>query len=83
VTKSKGAAEKLAKQLESQLSDANAKLDESSRNINELSSAKSKNQTEAADLGRQLEEAESQLSQLTKAKQALQKQLEEAKAALE
>ena len=44
---------------------------------------KSRLQQESNELGRQLEEAESQISQLTKAKQALQKQLEEARANLE
>jgi len=75
--------EKAAKQLETQLSELNAKLEHSSREITELSAVKSRTLVETAEHGRQLEEAELQLTQLTKAKHALSKQLEDSKAALE
>lgn len=78
-----GNADKLSKQLEAQLAELNAKLDQSHRDIQELNNAKSKAQAENADLLHKLEEAESQLNQLSKAKQALGKTLEESKAALE
>ena len=78
-----GNAEKAAKQLESQLAELNAKLELSSREITELSAVKSRTQVETVEHGRQLEEAETQVNQLTKAKQALTKQLEESKVALE
>ena len=76
-------ADKIGKQLEAQLNEVNAKLDQAMREIQELNGAKTRAQTEATDLARKLEEAESQLNQLLKAKQALGKSLEEAKAALE
>jgi len=78
-----GGADKNTKQLEAQLAELNAKLEQALRDIQELTSAKSKAQAEATDLGRKLEEAESQLNQLTKAKQTMTKQLEEAKAGVE
>jgi len=76
-------SDKSSKQLESQLSELNAKFEQASREIQELNGAKSRAQAEAADLGRKLEEAESQVNQFNKAKQAVSKSLEEAKAALE
>lgn len=78
-----GNADKIAKQLEGQLSELNAKYEQAARDILELNSQKSRSAAECAEHSRQLEEAESQVNQLTKAKQALTKQLEEAKAALE
>jgi len=78
-----GGSDKNTKMLESQLAELNAKLEQAQRDIQELTSAKSKAQAEATDLGRKLEEAESQLNQLNKAKQTLSKQLEEAKAGVE
>jgi len=78
-----GGSDKNTKQLEAQLAELNAKLEQALRDIQELTSAKSKAQAEATDVGRKLEEAESQLNQLTKAKQTMSKQLEEAKAGVE
>ncbi|XP_014676451.1 PREDICTED: myosin heavy chain, muscle-like [Priapulus caudatus] len=77
IKKSKGQSEKLAKALEGQLGEANAKLDESSRVINDMNAQKSKSSNEINDLQRQLEEAESQLNQLTRVKAQLASQLEE------
>ena len=59
------AAEKMAKNLEAQLNELNARLDDSSRNLNDMTSQKSRAASDAANLGRQLEEAESQIAQLT------------------
>ena len=73
----------MSKQLESQLGELNAKLDDSAREISELQNQKSRLQAENSDLTRQLEEAESQVNQLTKAKQNLTRCLEEAKGSLE
>ena len=78
-----GNADKLTKQLEAQLAELNAKLEQSAREIVELNTAKSRTQAESAEHVRQIEEAESQINQLTKFKQNMGKQLEEAKASLE
>jgi septation ring formation regulator EzrA len=77
------AAEKLCKQIEAQVSEANAKLDESARQLSDLGGKSGKSSAEVQEIQRQLEEAESQLSQLAKAKQALQKQLDETRSQLE
>ena len=69
-------AEKLTKSLELQLSEVNAKLDESSRHQSGMQSNHSRTQSELHDLNQQLEEVESQASQLQKQKVQLQKQLE-------
>lgn len=76
-------AEKVSKQLESQLSEANSRIDEANRIIADLNSGKSRLQSEAADLTRQLEEAESRVGQLTKEKSSLASQLDEAKRSIE
>ena len=78
-----GNADKVTKQLEAQLAELNAKLEQSAREIVELNSVKARSQAESAEHSRQIEEAESQINQLTKFKQNLSKQLEEAKASLE
>lgn len=78
-----GSSDKVTKALEAQISELTAKLEQAQREIQELTSSKSRAQAEATDLGRKLEEAESQLNQLTKAKQALTKSLEEAKGSAE
>ena len=83
VTDVQGAAEKFGKTVESQLNDANNKLDEYNRNIQELTSMKGRMDSENSDLNRQLEDIESQLTQMTRAKQTMQKQLEEARGNLE
>lgn len=76
-------AEKVSKQLESQLSEANSRIDEANRIIADLNSGKSRLQTEGSDLTRQLEEAESRVGQLTKEKSSLASQLDEAKRSVE
>jgi len=83
ITGVQGNAEKLTKQLEAQLAELNAKLEQSAREIVELNSVKARTQAENAEHVRQIEEAESQLNELTRLKQTLGKQLEETKASLE
>lgn len=73
----------MAKALEGQLSEANAKLDEATRTINDMNAQKSRLAAENNDLMRQVEEAESQVNQLTKVKSQLASQLEEAKSSVE
>jgi len=78
-----GGAEKAQKQLEAQLAELNARLEQSAREISELTAVKTRAQAEIAEHGRLIEDSESQINQLTKLKQTLGKQLEEAKASLE
>jgi len=78
-----GNADKVTKQLEAQLAELNAKLEQSAREIVELNSVKARAQADSVEHVRQIEEAESQINQLTKLKQNMSKQLEEAKASLE
>jgi len=82
-TTGQGQAEKIAKNLESQLAELNAKLEQSARELVDLNAFKSRSQSENAELARQLEEAEGNVTQLTRLKQTLSKQLDEAKGALE
>jgi chromosome segregation ATPase len=78
-----GMSEKMSKQVEAQISDLNAQLEESQRTISDLNSSKSRMQNENADLTRQLEDAESRLNQLAREKSNLASQLDEAKRSLE
>ena len=72
-------ADKLNKQLESHNSEANGKLEQLTRDVNELKGQKSHAQMEIVELTRQLEESESAVNQLTKTKQSLTKKLDETK----
>ena len=72
-------ADKLNKQLESQLAELNNKFDVTQRELNDATAQKNHAQSEVSDLSRQLEEAENEVSQLSRAKQALTKKLDEAK----
>ena len=76
-------ADKAAHQLEAQLSESNARLDEAQRQIAELSSQKSRMVQENSDLQRQLEEAESGGSALTKLRAQLAAQLDDLKRQVE
>lgn len=67
------------KQLEVQLADAQFKVDEMNRTLNDLDGGKKKLAVENSELQRQLEESESQVAQLNKIKASLATQLEEAK----
>jgi len=75
--------DKATKQLDGQIAELTAKLEQALREIQDLTSQNGKSQAESTDLGRKLEEAESQLNQLGKVKQTLTKSLENAKGALE
>ena len=59
-------AEKMCKTHEVHLAELQAKIDEQSRSMSELSSTKSKMMNENDDVHSQLEDAESQLGQLSK-----------------
>merc|ERR1711868_135500 len=72
-----------AKNLEAQLSEVNAKLDECSRNISDANQSKGRVLSENADVARQLEEAEAAVQKLNKEKFFLTKTLEEAKVNLD
>ena len=76
-------SEKMSKQVEAQMAELNAKIDESNRTIQDLQSTKARMQNESTDLGRQLEDAESRISQFNKERQALQAQLDDARRSLE
>ncbi|KAL1779602.1 myosin-3 [Sigmodon hispidus] len=79
VSKSK----KICRTLEDQLSEARGKNEETQRSLSELTTQKSRLQTEAGELSRQLEEKESIVSQLSRSKQAFTQQIEELKRQLE
>lgn len=71
------AAEKTAKQIQQQISESTAKLDELNRTLNDFDSTKKKYLAENNDLQRQIEEAENQIGQLSKLKLSLTNQLED------
>ena len=73
----KAGADKLSKSLESQMNELNDKLDQSQRQINELSADKSRLTNANNDLQRQLEEAQEAANNFGKSKSSLGKQLEE------
>uniref|UniRef100_A0A2K6TPI9 Myosin heavy chain 3 n=1 Tax=Saimiri boliviensis boliviensis TaxID=39432 RepID=A0A2K6TPI9_SAIBB len=75
--------EKICRTLEDQLSEARGKNEEIQRCLSELTTQKSRLQTEAGELSRQLEEKESIVSQLSRSKQAFTQQIEELKRQLE
>lgn len=77
--KAKSNNEKLAKQLELQVAELQAKCDEQVRQLADYGGLKSRLQGESGDLLRQLEDAESQINALNRIKQQLSSQLEEAK----
>uniref|UniRef100_A0A0D9RA52 Myosin heavy chain 3 n=1 Tax=Chlorocebus sabaeus TaxID=60711 RepID=A0A0D9RA52_CHLSB len=85
VSKSKANLEKICRMLEDQLSEARGKNEEIQRSLSELTTQKSRLQTEAdtGELSRQLEEKESIVSQLSRSKQAFTQQIEELKRQLE
>ncbi|KFO18890.1 Myosin-3 [Fukomys damarensis] len=75
--------EKICRTLEDQLSEARGKNEEIQRSLSELTTQKSRLQTEAGELSRQLEEKEGIVSQLSRSKQAFTQQIEELKRQLE
>merc|ERR1712198_162370 len=74
----KVAAEKTTKQIQFNLEEINAKLDEANHTLNDFDAAKKKMAAENADLVRQLEEAENQFGSLSKMKLSLTNQYEDA-----
>lgn len=76
-------SEKMSKQVEAQIADLNAQLEDSQRNVQELNSSKAKLQNENSDLSRQLEDAESRLNQLAREKSNYISQIEEARQLLD
>jgi TolA-binding protein len=76
-------SEKMSKQVQAQIDELNARLEESARTIQDLQGQKARVQNENVDLTRQLEDSESRVNQLNKERQALLQQLEEAKRSLE
>lgn len=76
-------SEKMSKQVQAQIDELNARLEESARTIQDLQSQKARAQNENVDLTRQLEDAESRINQLNKERQNLLQQLEDAKRGLE
>lgn len=71
------AAEKTAKQIQQQIAEVHARLDESNRTLSDFDATKKKLAAENSDLCRQLEEGESQIGQLSKLKLSLTNQLED------
>lgn len=71
------AAEKTAKQIQQQIAETTAKLDEMNRTLNDFDSTKKRLSAENNDLQRQIEEAENQIGQLSKLKLSLTNQLED------
>lgn len=69
----------MLKQCQHQLADAQGKLDETHRTINDLDTIKNRLIIENSDLLRQLEEATAQVSQLSKMRISLTSQLEDTK----
>ena len=67
-------AEKHSKSLEQQLADAHRKLEEASRDSNEVTSSKSRLQQEVVELRRRLEEADAQLMTTNKVKNTIHSQ---------
>ncbi|XP_041093499.1 myosin heavy chain, fast skeletal muscle-like [Polyodon spathula] len=83
VAKTKANLEKMCRSLEDQHSEIKTKNDENVRQINDISTQKSRLLTENGEFSRQLEEKESLISQLTRSKQAFTQQTEELKRQLE
>ena len=81
--KGKAAAEKLSKQLEQQLGDVQIKVDDSVKQINDLTHQKTKLLGENSESVRQIEDLEHQVNSLQKNKVTLQQQVDEAKRTLD
>ncbi|KYO22511.1 myosin-15 isoform X2 [Alligator mississippiensis] len=83
MVKGKTNAEKLCRTYEDHLNETKAKLDEMTRLVNDLTTQKSKLQTENGEFARQLEERESLISQLSRGKTSFTQQIEELRRQLE
>merc|ERR1719209_2780086 len=71
--------EKTCKMTQGLIVEANTKLDELARALNESDSTRKKLQVEAQDLSRQIEETEAAIGNLSKSKISLSTQLEDTK----
>ncbi|XP_067673665.1 myosin heavy chain, striated muscle-like [Haliotis asinina] len=81
--KNKGCSDVVSKQMQNQLADLNAQLDDGARQFNELQIQKNRLTSELTEVTRQLEETERSLSRTHKEKSSLASQLEECKRSLE
>merc|ERR1719225_1829554 len=78
--KAKSEIDKQAKLIQGSIVDANNRLDDLSRNLNEAESSKKRLDVENQDLNRQIEELEAACAQTSKAKSSATTQLEDMKA---
>lgn len=76
-------AEKTIKQLQQEVHDLQAKVDEGNRTLSDYDALKKKLTVENLDLLRQVEEAESQLGLMSKLKLSLTNQLEDTRQLLD
>uniref|UniRef100_A0A8C0IYL9 Myosin-7B n=1 Tax=Chelonoidis abingdonii TaxID=106734 RepID=A0A8C0IYL9_CHEAB len=83
LTKNKANAEKLCRTYEDQLSEAKSKVDELQRQLADVSTQRSRLQTENGELSRLLEEKESFINQLSRGKTSFTQSIEELKRQLE
>uniref|UniRef100_A0A452IZ32 Myosin heavy chain 7B n=1 Tax=Gopherus agassizii TaxID=38772 RepID=A0A452IZ32_9SAUR len=83
LTKNKANAEKLCRTYEDQLSEAKSKVDELQRQLADVSTQRSRLQTENGELSRLLEEKESFINQLSRGKTSFTQTIEELKRQLE
>uniref|UniRef100_A0A8V5G0G7 Myosin-7B n=1 Tax=Melopsittacus undulatus TaxID=13146 RepID=A0A8V5G0G7_MELUD len=83
MVKGKANAEKLCRTYEDHLNETKTKLDEMTRLMNDLTTQKTKLQSENGEFIRQLEEKESLISQLSRGKTSFTQQIEELKRQLE
>uniref|UniRef100_A0A8C9FT30 Myosin heavy chain 6 n=1 Tax=Pavo cristatus TaxID=9049 RepID=A0A8C9FT30_PAVCR len=81
--KGKANAEKLCRTYEDHLNETKTKLDEMTRLMNDLTTQKTKLQSENGEFVRQLEEKESLISQLSRGKTSFTQQIEELRRQLE
>uniref|UniRef100_A0A8D2NGT1 Myosin heavy chain 15 n=1 Tax=Zonotrichia albicollis TaxID=44394 RepID=A0A8D2NGT1_ZONAL len=83
MVKGKANAEKLCRTYEDHLNETKTKLEEMTRLMNDLTTQKTKLQSENGEFTRQLEEKESLISQLSRGKTSFTQQIEELKRQLE
>ncbi|XP_004402215.1 PREDICTED: myosin-6 [Odobenus rosmarus divergens] len=83
IIKAKANLEKVSRTLEDQANEYRAKLEETQRSLNDLTTQRAKLQTENGELSRQLDEKEALISQLTRGKLSYTQQLEDLKRQLE
>ena len=79
--KARSAADKLAKQLEAQLTELSARLEDSARLVSDVSSQRAKLESANNNLVSQLEEADTRFTGFAKVRAQLQAQIEDARRA--